>query len=656
MKRLLVLVGLALLFLVPSARAQSVDDQYVRIYNLIQEADALNDRNPSGALTKYLEAQTALSKLQKSYPEWKANVVNFRLSYLNAKISAISPKVPAAERPNVKPSAGPTTAPAVPKANSAELEKQTTSLHEEVTRLQNEKAILEAKLKEALATQPASVDSREMVKAAERIKTLLNDNQALTQRLAEEKAKPAGADPKAFEDTKLALAEANKKLAEQNETTKTLTQEKQALQDQVKSLSASAPNVAVLAATKKSLEEANRKLAEQSDASKRLVAENSALQAQVRTLMASSEAAEALRAENQLLKKQLAESKTATPVVGDGSRQLAQAQAQIAALQSDAEILRLEKIALQNRLRQSLAAPVGTTVLPVASKSEDVERIRKLEVERDDLQKKLEAANKEIYGKNSKEVAAKIEGLSSEIQTLRARLGVLEARAVPYTAEEMAFFRSDNFSLQIAVTPPNAGKKPVSELPDGSQKLVAEAQKDFSSRDFAKAEQKYLEVLKRDDKNANTLANLAAIQLQMNHLDDAEKNAKQALTVAPDDAYSLSIFGYIKYLKENYDEALDSLSRAARLSPQNPEIQNYLGLTLSHKGMRGPAETAYRKAIQIDPGFGAAHNNLAVIYLTQKPPLVELARWHYQKAQAAGIPKNADLDKMFEEKSATAGK
>ena len=72
--------------------------------------------------------------------------------------------------------------------------------------------------------------------------------------------------------------------------------------------------------------------------------------------------------------------------------------------------------------------------------------------------------------------------------------------------------------------------------------------------------------------------------------------------------------------------------------------------------MRGPAETAYRKAIQIDPGFGAAHNNLAVIYLTQKPPLVELARWHYQKALAAGIPKNADLDKMFEEKGGTAGK
>src|SRR6185295_8545296 len=150
MKRLLVLVTLALLVTISGARAQSVDDQYVRIYNLIQEADSLNDRNPSAALTKYLEAQTSLSKLQKSYPEWKANVVSFRLNYLNAKINAIIPKVPAGQQPGAKaPGAAPGAASA-PKANDAEVQKQTASLRDEVNRLQNDKAILEAKLKEAL--------------------------------------------------------------------------------------------------------------------------------------------------------------------------------------------------------------------------------------------------------------------------------------------------------------------------------------------------------------------------------------------------------------------------------------------------------------------------------------------------------------------------
>lgn len=127
---------------------------------------------------------------------------------------------------------------------------------------------------------------------------------------------------------------------------------------------------------------------------------------------------------------------------------------------------------------------------------------------------------------------------------------------------------------------------------------------------------------------------------------------KKALATAPEDAYSLSILGYVKYRQEKFDDALDALSRAAKANPQSAEIQNYLGVTLSHKGLRGPAETALRKAITLDPSYGAAHNNLAVIYMTQSPPSVELARWHYQKALAAGHPKNPELEKSLNEKAA----
>ncbi|MCU0783999.1 MAG: tetratricopeptide repeat protein, partial [Verrucomicrobia bacterium] len=120
------------------------------------------------------------------------------------------------------------------------------------------------------------------------------------------------------------------------------------------------------------------------------------------------------------------------------------------------------------------------------------------------------------------------------------------------------------------------------------------------------------------------------------------------------DAYSLSILGYLRFRQEKYDAALDAFSRSAGLNPQSAEVQNYLGITLSHKGLRGPAETALRKAIQLDPGYGAAHNNLAVIYATQSPPLIELARWHYQRALGAGHPRDADLEKLFEQKAGAA--
>jgi len=73
---------------------------------------------------------------------------------------------------------------------------------------------------------------------------------------------------------------------------------------------------------------------------------------------------------------------------------------------------------------------------------------------------------------------------------------------------------------------------------------------------------------------------------------------------------------------------------------------------LSHKGLRAQGETALRKAVQLNPNYAPAHNNLAVIYLAQDPPMPQLARWHYQKALAAGQPINPDLEKMLAEKGA----
>ena len=130
---------------------------------------------------------------------------------------------------------------------------------------------------------------------------------------------------------------------------------------------------------------------------------------------------------------------------------------------------------------------------------------------------------------------------------------------------------------------------------------------------------------------------------------EAEKHLRQALQTAPDDTYSLSMMGFLKFRQQKYDDALDVLGRAAKLDPRNAEIQNYLGLTLSQKGMRAAAETALRKAIEINPTYASAHYNLAVVYVMQKPPAVALARWHYDKALANGLPKNPEMEKMLDQ-------
>src|SRR5581483_1689799 len=158
----------------------------------------------------------------------------------------------------------------------------------------------------------------------------------------------------------------------------------------------------------------------------------------------------------------------------------------------------------------------------------------------------------------------------------------------------------------------------------------------------------YESVLKQDPKNVAVLGNLAAIQVEANHFDQAESNIQQALALDSEDPYSLYVLGILRLREGKYDDALGALSRSAKLDPNNAEVQNYLGLALSEKGMRAPAEAALRKAVQLQPGYAGAQYNLAVVYATQQPPATELARFHYQKALAAGHPRNPDLEKHFE--------
>jgi tetratricopeptide (TPR) repeat protein len=293
-------------------------------------------------------------------------------------------------------------------------------------------------------------------------------------------------------------------------------------------------------------------------------------------------------------------------------------------------------------LKTQLAAmqPPVTNAVVAADNSEEVKA----------LQTENAALKKQLAGMQTPATNAAVPGNSNdEIQALRARLAVDEAQTVPYTSEELAL-------LKATAPGAHAGgdRKSMTDLPGGSALLIAEAQNYFSAGAYDKAEADYQKILQNDPNNALVLANLAAIELQENKLAAAETHITAALKQTPNDAYNLSTYGYLKFRQQKYDDALDVLSRAAKLDPENPQIQNYLGVTLSHKGMRGQAETALRKAVQLDPSYGAAHNNLAVIYLGDKPPMVELARWHYQKAVDYGQPRNPDLEKMLDDAGAPA--
>ncbi len=350
--------------------------------------------------------------------------------------------------------------------------------------------------------------------------------------------------------------------------------------------------------------------------------------------------------ERDLLQAKLREALAAQPGPLD-PRELARAEERVTALEKENSLLKAS-------LEQAKAEPGSPA--DAASVVELKKRLGAVQREAADLEKDNQRLDREVAG--LKKRVAELSGrrgkdavsAEEELNALRARLAVFEAAKVPYTAEELAFFKPASPATAVAAKEPVKEvrtARPPRPLPPGVGPLLAEAQAAFVARRYAEAEQKFKDVLRIDSTNPGALAFLAAAQMELKRPEEAEANLRKALAEDPEHPFSLAMLGYLTLLQEKYDEALDTLSRAAQQDPKNPNIQNNLGITLSKLGQPGPAETAFRKALQLLPDFEDAHYNLAVIYANQEPPYLELARFHYRKAVAAGHAKDAALEQLM---------
>ena len=99
-------------FLAAPARAEGPDDDYLRIFGIIEKADTLSQNNQvEPARAKYQEAQVALAKLRRDYPSWNPKTVTYRINYVTEKLSTLTaPKTETA-----------TTAPATASSSGAKL-------------------------------------------------------------------------------------------------------------------------------------------------------------------------------------------------------------------------------------------------------------------------------------------------------------------------------------------------------------------------------------------------------------------------------------------------------------------------------------------------------------------------------------------------------
>ena len=469
----------------------------------------------------------------------------------------------------------------------------------------------------AIEIVPSSTIAASGGNADEDIRRLRSENIKLEAKLKEAlAARPAALNPQEFArvEEKMRLLEKEKELL-----TLALEKEKAKSDEGGQSSTTEEPGAAI--------PEANKKISEQSEAILTLSREKQILEARLHS--ATQGSAPSVSSAAPAVSVQ-----AGTPPVQVDDAEVGHLQTALRTLQKEKSVLEKAKVELEAKLDSATADPAS-----------QANRVRQVEGERDDLLKKLNETTRELYDNKARTDLVESEQYESQLEILRARVEVFEARKIPFSPEELALFEK----LDPSLSKSDSENKPSRELPRRARPLVVDAERAFAARRFDEAAEKYREVLQLDPQSVYALANLATIELQQNRLTEAEAHLNRALGFDPTDTHSMTLMGILRFGQQRFDEALDLLSRAAQRDPDNSETQNYLGITLSHKGQRGAAETALRRAVQLTPNYGGAHQNLAIIYATQQPPFKELARWHYQKSLATGHPANPEVEKLIEQ-------
>jgi len=651
--------------LLSTAHAAGPDDSFIQAYTLIAEADNLSRLGQkNAAIQKYRQARNDLAALQSGYPDWNTAVVSFRISYVDRKLKAIGAETPGEAKP--------ATAKPIP-LDPAAARREIAILERKVESLNNSIALKDAKLKEALSAVPTPEETKRLAKLESDLSGLRQENANLKGAIDKATAQLNDANTglaKARAEAEKAQANLTKARAENEETHKALanaleeakTAKAQANDRQAKRLEKQ------LADKQKSLENSEKELAS-------LKTVNDDLESELKSFRKGSREKE-LQAEVNSLKKKMA----------DSNSELEKVSGDLAALKNDNDSLENELKSFKKGNREKdLEDKVGSlekelakseselkkasSSLAIAENSKDslnaqLKTLQKGSEEKEmrdyinTLKKRLAKAERQntnpaskrkglsgifSWRKEGRAEKAQVAELQNRIDTLRSRLEVLEAEKIPYTDEEKKLFAEPKTESQ----PANTLEAKVATLPEGAAAEFKAGQAALVKANFSEAEQKFLHVLKLDEENPLTLANLAMAQMEQGNYDDAEASLARALQNDDQDSYALSLMGTLRYRQNKYEEARDHLAKAVKLNPEDANAQHFLGAALNNLGQRKAAETALRKALQIKPGHAEAHHNLAVVYATQKPPFTALAKFHYDKAIAGGHAKNAELEKLL---------
>ncbi len=342
-----------------------------------------------------------------------------------------------------------------------------------------------------------------------------------------------------------------------------------------------------------------------------------------------------------------------------------------------------EEAAAREREQQVRAEMSAGQVLlqeQVAALSREVEALRPKAPEAEEqagLRKQIEQIERQRQ--REQEIAAERE---KQIRSLRDALAVRDDQVKELMAKAAADIRPAAESAPAVPTPeatpesappvaaattaepvpaPAAARESVAEMLTAEEpaapeltavQKVAAANVALQQGNLARAVALFRAALQEDDTLVGARIGLAACAYSMDDRETARKRVDEVLATDARNAQALGLSAILNWREGRMVEADDDSARAIASSPQDPQLRNYRGIILHAMGRHSEAAVQMRQAVKLDPGYGEAMLNLAVLLASTKPPDVAGAVEWYQKALALGVERDEGLDRLMQQQQA----
>ena len=200
----------------------------------------------------------------------------------------------------------------------------------------------------------------------------------------------------------------------------------------------------------------------------------------------------------------------------------------------------------------------------------------------------------------------------------------------------------------IANASPDSDKKAAPPAPNSVEKLISQANESYMNKDFESAAKLYQDALRAEPKNVTALIGLGITRQRENKHAEAEVSLQKALAYDPTNEPASFALGVTYFKQERWKDAMTYFEKSLAKRPDNASGRHYLGIIATKLNLIERAEREFKTALAIDPAYGEAHFNLAVLYITWDPPQWDKARAEYNEAVKKGVRPDPNLEKLLE--------